>query len=194
VRRFSSFRVSAWADTPLILRPRAPRASRMPLSNPAPYAHEYPSPTRFHLPSSSLPDCSSPAPVDTTAQNLPGWAEPSEQRQSRFESRSFDTQENRYQSNRSRRAPQNGINTSFPGATTNCNGNGNCDNGNGGGNGNGAGNGNGGGGEWSPGTGCNGCPEGEVCLLNPGGDPVCKSRDFAKKREFQFPLTTTSPS
>jgi hypothetical protein len=29
-------------------------------------------------------------PVDTTAQNLPGWAEPSEQRQSRFESRKFD--------------------------------------------------------------------------------------------------------
>jgi hypothetical protein len=29
-------------------------------------------------------------PVDTTAQNLPGWAEPSEQRESRFESRLHD--------------------------------------------------------------------------------------------------------
>ena len=29
-------------------------------------------------------------PVDTTAQNLPGWAEPSEQRQSRFESREYE--------------------------------------------------------------------------------------------------------
>jgi hypothetical protein len=60
-------------------------------------------------------------PVDTTAQNLPGWAEPSEQRESRFESRSFDTQENRYQSNRSQREPQSGINAPFPGASTNGN-------------------------------------------------------------------------
>jgi hypothetical protein len=47
-------------------------------------------------------------PVDTTAQNLPGWAEPSEQRQSRFESRSFENGETRGRSrvNPTRRTPE----------------------------------------------------------------------------------------
>jgi hypothetical protein len=58
-------------------------------------------------------------PVDTTAQNLPGWAEPSEQRQSRFESRDLGQTRHHLRKNGARPDPSRVPGGHrFPGAVT----------------------------------------------------------------------------